>query len=37
MCQHVEYIQEIAMLTLCLLTELHGFSVYSLQEPELEY
>jgi hypothetical protein len=37
MCQHVKYIQEITILTPCLLTEFHSFSVYSLQEPGLEY
>jgi hypothetical protein len=37
MHQYVEYMQEMTMLTPCLLTELHDFSVYSLQELRLEY
>jgi hypothetical protein len=28
MRQHVEYMQEIIMLTTCVLTEFHGFSVF---------
>jgi hypothetical protein len=37
MHQHVEYMQEMTILTPCLLIEFHYFSVYLLQEPKLEF
>jgi hypothetical protein len=37
MCQHVEYMQEIIMLTPYLLTKFHRFSIYSLQGLGLEF
>jgi hypothetical protein len=37
MCQHVKYMQEMTILTPYLRTEFHNFSVYSLQEPRIEF